>query len=90
MDEKEMIERIVATEQSVKSAHKRLDELHELTQSISEMTSELKHMREDMNRLSNEVEEVKNRPMKRYDLIITTAITALTSGIIGYLLNNFI
>lgn len=87
MNDVELIERLTVVEQSAKSAHKRLDELHELTNAVCSMASELKHMREDVNRLSDELQAVRDKPMKRYDLFITAAISALASGIVGYLLS---
>lgn len=87
MDEVRLAERLTAVEQSAKSAHKRLDELHELTTSVAGMVNELKHMREDINRHSDELEALKQKPIKHYDLIVTTVITALTSGAVGYLLS---
>lgn len=89
MDEVRLAERLAAAEHSAKSAHKRLDELHELTNSIAGMVNELKHMREDVNRLSDELDDLRARPARRYDLAITTAVTAFVSGAAGYILRFF-
>lgn len=87
MDEKEVWERLTASEASVKSAHKRIDSIEQLTQSVSDMVIEVKHMREDLNKMQTEVELVKNRPMKVYDKFMWAVIGAAVSSAVAALSN---
>ena len=39
--------------------------------------------------LTAQIEELKNKPAKRYDLVVTGIIAALVSGTIGFVINKF-
>ena len=82
-NEKEIWERLTATEQSCKSSHRRIDNIEKLIQSISDMVVEVKHMREDLNKMHDELDEVKSRPMKLYDKFIYAALGAVATGIVS-------
>ncbi len=90
MDEKELWERITATEQSLKSVHHRIDNFERLTESVYTLATEVKAMRTDLDRVCNDVDELQNKPSKRMDLIVNTVITAIASGLVGYILARFI
>ena len=85
-NEKEIWERLTANEQSIKSAHHRIDNFEKLTQSVSDMVVEVKHMREDLNNMHDELDEVKSRPMKLYEKFIYAAVGAAASGIVSLIL----
>lgn len=87
-NEKEIWERLTANEQSIKSAHHRIDNFEKLTQSVSDMVVEVKHMREDLNNMHDELDEVKSRPMKIYDKFICAAVGAAASGIVSLILTQ--
>lgn len=89
-NEKEIWERLTAVEQSTKSAHRRIDSIEELTKSVSDMVVEVKHMREDVNDVREDVDEIKQKPTKRYELIVTAIITAVCSGLMGFLISNLL
>ena len=87
--------RLAAIEQDEKSVHRRLSKLedlvesiHTLSEAICEMTAELKNMREDINRLSTRVEALESVPKNRYLSLWKAIITALTGGIVGYILRK--
>ena len=71
-------------EESVKSAHKRIDELHLLTKSVYELASSVKTMQRDVANVSDRLTAIEEKPAKRWDLIVTTAITAIVGITIGY------
>ena len=77
-------------EQEVKSARCQIDEMKNVINSIYELTSEVKHMRTDLNKIQTDLDTVKDRPAKRYELVITTLITAFVSGIMGFVLSIII
>ncbi|MDO5586804.1 MAG: hypothetical protein Q4G53_06935, partial [Clostridia bacterium] len=76
MNEQEIFERMTSVEQSVKSAHHRIDEVVENGKSIGEILVEMKYMRRDLNELLERVLVIEKRPSRRYDMIITAIITA--------------
>jgi len=87
MDEsKEVWERLTAAEQGIKSAHHRLDSLEKLTQSVSDMVGEVKHMREDLNAVKGDVDVLKAKPARRYELIVTCLISAIVGGFGTYII----
>ena len=88
MTGEETVERITAVEQAVKSAQHQIDEMKELINSIHELASEVRYMRTDVNKMQSDIDEIKSKPKKRYDLIVTGIITALTSGIIGFVISS--
>ena len=90
MNEKELWERITAVEQSLKSVHHRIDNIERLTESVYTLATEVKKMRTDLDRVCSDVDELQSRPLKRIELIANTIVTALTGGIVGYILGLFI
>lgn len=83
-------ERLTACEQSTKQAHKRIDNLDRLTESVYTLATEVKLMREDTNDIKLRVEAIEQRPIKHWDMLVTTCITAIASGIIGFVLSNLL
>ena len=73
MEEKYM-QMLIETNQSVKSAHHRLDkielevsEIKELTIAVKEIAMETKATREDVNDMNARLKEVENKPVKEYE-----------------------
>ena len=89
---KEIWERLTACESSIKSAHHRIDNLEKLADSvnnlalsISQIATEIKALREDYEKADERIDELENKPVKRYEAAITAFITAVLSGFAGYL-----
>jgi hypothetical protein len=47
------------------------------------MAEQLKGLNQNVTTLTGEVEEIKGKPAKRYDIFVTAAITGVVSAIIG-------
>ena len=91
---KEIVERLTAGEASIKSAHHRIYELQEMHKTIKDLAvataqiaTETKKLREDYNKADEEIQELKEKPTKRYETVVTTLITAICSGVVGYLIS---
>lgn len=91
---KEIWERLTAGEQSIKSAHHRIDNLEKLAESVNEMAistnqiaMETKALREDYAKADERIEVLEEKPIKRYETFITAFLTALCGGLAGYLLS---
>lgn len=82
-----LTERVAHIEESVKSAHKRLDSFEELTKSVYELASGIKTLQHDITDMSGRLKTIEDKPAKRWDLAITTVITTLIGIAIGYFVN---
>lgn len=94
---KEIWERLTAGESSIKSAHHRIDEVEEKQGNLAELVSTVKvladreaRVEDDVTVIKTDVKELKEKPIKRYDTVITAIITALCGGLAGFLLNAFL
>ena len=74
MQEKELIERLVETEQRSKSNTKRIDELEtevkenrELTIAVKEIATEMKHIREEQTDINKRLKVIEEKPVKEYE-----------------------
>ncbi len=83
MNEQEIYERVTAAEQSIKSAHHRIDEVAKSSKCISDILAELKYMRRDLNSLIERVTTVEARPARRVDLIINAVLTAVIAAAVN-------
>lgn len=77
--------KIAHIEESCKSAHKRIDEMTALTKSVYELASSIKTMQHDITDMSGRIKTIEEKPAKRWDLIVTSAITTIVGIVIGYL-----
>lgn len=91
---KEIWERLTAGEQSIKSAHHRIDSLEKIANSVHEMSistnqtvTEIKALREDFKRADERIDKLEEKPIKRYETVITAILTTLCGGVIGYLVS---
>ena len=90
---KEIWERITKVEASDKSAHHRIDSLEKLADSVnslavstSQIATETKALREDYAKADERIDDLEKKPAKRYEAMLMAFLTALCSGIGGYLL----
>ena len=83
MDDIDFAKELAAVESSVKSAHKRLDDMNKLIESIRDVATEIKYLRDDVNKLSADIENVKNRPTKFWDKLVGAIVGAFATGLVG-------
>ena len=69
---------------------KTINDIEKLVESVHTIANEIKHMREDLNDVKERVDIIEEKPAKRWDLVVTTVVTALVSGLFGMLLSNLI
>jgi uncharacterized coiled-coil DUF342 family protein len=94
---KEIWERLTAGEQSIKSAHHRIDSLEKLADSVhnlalatSKVADETKALREDYEEADERIGTLESKPVKRYETFITALLTGLGTGLIGYYLGTIL
>lgn len=102
METKELTEKIFEVSAEIAklkedqhNLHCRLDELkkildgqNKLTESVYTLANEMTHMREEMSKLDTRLAGVENRPVKRWETVVSSALTALIGGIIGFFMSN--
>ena len=91
---KEIVERLSSGESSIKSAHHRIDDVEKKQDNLADLVSSVKvvadrqaRVEDDVVEIKTDVKELKEKPSKRYETVITTALTAFCSGVVGYLLS---
>ena len=57
---------------------------------IRSLASEMREMRSDFTNVIGRVETIEKKPLKRYDLIVNSGITAIVSGLAGFLMSSLI
>lgn len=80
-------DKLAHLEESLKSAHRRIDSIEKLTNSVYELASSIKTMQHDMTDMSGRIKTIEEKPAKRWDLVVTTAITTIVGIVIGYFFN---
>ena len=90
---KEIWERLTAGEASIKSAHHRIDDVEEKQDNLAELVSTVKvladreaRVEDDVTVIKTDVKELKEKPTKRYETLVTALLTGLGTGIAGYML----
>lgn len=80
-------------EEKLKAAFIRIDEQKKLSDSVYSLALSVERLTigqqntvEQVKRLRTDVDDIKNRPSKRWDLVITTAIGA----VVGYLIKQML
>ncbi len=79
-----LTDKIAHIEESLKSAHKRIDSIDSLAKSVYELASSIKTMQHDITDMSDRIRTMEEKPAKRWDLVATTAITTIVGIVIGY------
>lgn len=55
-----------------------------------ESVGDRKHINEKLDKIDANVEELMQKPAKRYDTVVTSIITAVVGALIGFLLSGVI
>lgn len=62
--------------------------VHRLATSVETLALEQKSTKEKLDNLSDDVEEIKNKPARRWEEIVGKAIAALVGGLIVFALSK--
>lgn len=84
----ETADKATRNEGRIKKLETESDVLHQLATSVAVMAEQLKVLNQNVTTLGSEVEEIKEKPVKRYDTLVTAIITAVVSAIIGFVLGG--
>ena len=69
----------------VKDLKKVFDKINSIALSTEKLAIEMKYMREEQTKLDSRITTIEEKPIKRYDTIVTYIITAIISAILGFL-----
>lgn len=96
----ELDERVTRHTEQLKTAYNRIDDLnsrlndlkvlsdslYKLITTVEILTREQKRLNEKLDKVSKDVEEIKNKPAKRWETIVERIITIVATSLITYLL----
>ena len=63
--------------------------LHQLATSVAVMAEQMKNMNASVTTLTGEVEELKVKPGKRWESLVSAIIVGIASALLGFLLAKF-
>lgn len=86
MDDKIIEMRLNLLEKKVNDLEKVYEAINALTLNVEKAVTELKYLREDHNKLSTRVDILESKDGKKWNTVITTAITGIVSALIGALM----
>lgn len=93
MNEAKELEILTRHTEQIKTLFERLGNLEKLTESVNKMaislervTNKLTATEERVNHIADDVDEIKDKPAKRWDLIVTTVISGLVGAGIALLI----
>lgn len=67
----------------VKDLHKIFDKITDIAVSTEKLAVEMKYMREEQNKTELRLKALEEKPIKRYDSVVTYIITSIISLVIG-------
>ena len=95
MDTNEIGAALARQEEQIKGLARRMDNLEKLTESVNTLAKSVERLTvqqaqtdTQITTLTGEVNEIKEKPGKRWDLVITAVITALISAGITLLIKG--
>lgn len=93
MEDVEVIERLSAVEQRSKSNSHRLEALEKQTEAVNHLATSMAVMAEKVEStgakvdgLCEDVQEIKQKPGKRWETVVGQVISLLVAAVLGYVL----
>lgn len=71
----------------VKDLKKVFDKINSIAISTEKLAIEMKYMREEQTKMDGRITTIEEKPVKRYDSIVTYIITTIIGAIIGFLVS---
>lgn len=82
----ETTDRSLRNEGRVKKLEDENGVLHQLATSVAVMAEQMKNMNNSVSTLTNEVEELKEKPGKRWEGLVDKIIWAVAAALLGFVL----
>lgn len=64
----------------------RQDNLDKLCSSVASLAAEQEHIKTDVTEIKADVKCLAEKPIKRWESVVTTVIQLLVAGVVGYML----
>ncbi len=77
--------KLVSIDERQKEQEKKLNNYGDIVLTLRDVVNEQKNTSNELKRLRNDIDEIKGKPAKRWDLLIAAIIT----GVIGFLISKF-
>lgn len=84
----ETTDRSIRNEGRIKKLEDENGTLHSLATSVAVMAEQMKQMNKSVTTLTEEMEEMKDKPAKRWDTLIDKIIWAVAGAILAYFLSQ--
>ena len=84
----EVIDRSLRNEGRIKKLETEHDVLHELATSVAVMAQRMETMNQNVTTLTSKVDEIENKPAKRFDDIVDKVIWAVLGAFVAFLLKG--
>lgn len=82
----ETYDRTIRNEGRIKKLESESAALHELATSVALMAEQMKNMNKSVSKLTGEVEELREKPSKRWESLVEKIIWAIAAAFIGFIL----
>lgn len=82
----ETTDRSIRNEGRIKKLEGESDVLHQLATSVAVMAEQLKTMNASVSTLTQEVEELQEKPAKRWDGLVDKIVWSIAAALIGFVL----
>lgn len=83
-------ERLTRLEADLQTEIKQREKLDAIVEDMRDIVSELRHLRLDYNGLNERVQEIAEKPVKRWDGLISAIIGAIGGGLVTFIITKFI
>ena len=80
----EATDRSIRNEGRIKKLEKENDVLHQLVTSVALLAEQMKNMNESVSTLTREVEEIRDRPAKKWDNLADKLVWYAVAAVLGY------
>ena len=91
----ELDERATRHTEQIKTVFTQLAEVKGMTESVHKLATtvevlalEQKNTGEKIDKLTGEVDEIKEKPGKKWESVVTVALTAIVTGVVTFLLTR--
>lgn len=86
VEQGKLIMRVDLLSDTVQETKSLVDSVHKLALSVEKLTESQKNMSMQLHKLQCNVDEIQSKPAKRWDLVISVALTAVVTAVITLLL----
>lgn len=84
----ELEEQVKHNKEKIKEHDDKINDLSNVYVALTEVKSETRQVNDKVDRIESDVKEIKDKPVKRYEQIVTMIITGIGGAIIGLILGQ--